>query len=285
MALEKRMRAAAFVLAGALMAPLAAPALAEGETAATVVATVNGKEITLGQMIAMRETLPPQYLTLPDNALFNGILEQLVQQEALAQSVTTLTTRDEAMIANSTRGYLSGDVIRKIAETAVTDAALQKAWDAKYANAVPQKEYSASHILVETEEEAKAIKAQLDAGADFATLAKEESTDTGSGAAGGDLGWFPLGMMVKPFEDAVVAATPGKVSDPVQSQFGWHLILVHETRDLPVPTLDEVREDLAAEVEREAVEAHIATLTAGARVEKPGAGLDPELLKKSALID
>ncbi|NPD14149.1 peptidylprolyl isomerase [Xinfangfangia sp. D13-10-4-6] len=279
------MRAAAFVLAGALMAPLAAPALAEGETAATVVATVNGKEITLGQMIAMRETLPPQYLTLPDNALFNGILEQLVQQEALAQSVTTLTTRDEAMIANSTRGYLSGDVIRKIAETAVTDAALQKAWDAKYANAVPQKEYSASHILVETEEEAKAIKAQLDAGADFATLAKEESTDTGSGAAGGDLGWFPLGMMVKPFEDAVVAATPGKVSDPVQSQFGWHLILVHETRDLPVPTLDEVREDLAAEVEREAVEAHIATLTAGARVEKPGAGLDPELLKKSALID
>lgn len=281
MALEKRMGAAVFWLATALTAP----AWAEGETASTVVATVNGTEITLGQMIALRETLPPQYLTLEDETLFNGILDQLVQQEALAQSVTTQTARDAANIANSTRGYLSGEVLGKVAGAAVTDAALQKAWDERYANAAPLKEYSAAHILVETETEAKELKAELDAGANFADLAKEASNDPGSGAEGGELGWFTTDRMVKPFGDAVAAATPGKVTDPVQSDFGWHLILVHESRGKSAPQLDEVREELAAEVEENAVKAKIDDVTKAAKIEKPGAGLDPALLKNSALID
>lgn len=281
MALEKRMGAAVFWLATALTAP----AWAEGETASTVVATVNGTEITLGQMIALRETLPPQYLTLEDETLFNGILDQLVQQEALAQSVTTQTARDAANIANSTRGYLSGEVLGKVAGAAVTDAALQKAWDERYANAAPLKEYSAAHILVETETEAKELKAELDAGANFADLAKEASNDPGSGAEGGELGWFTTDRMVKPFGDAVAAATPGKVTDPVQSDFGWHLILVHESQEKPVPQLDEVREELAAEVEDNAVRAKVDEVTKAAKIEKPGAGLDPALLKNSALID
>ncbi len=281
MALEKRMGAAVFWLATALTAP----AWAEGETASTVVATVNGTEITLGQMIALRETLPPQYLTLEDETLFNGILDQLVQQEALAQSVTTQTARDAANIANSTRGYLSGEVLGKVAGAAVTDAALQKAWDERYANAAPLKEYRAAHILVETETEAKELKAELDAGANFADLAKEASNDPGSGAEGGELGWFTTDTMVKPFGDAVVAATPGKVTDPVQSDFGWHLILVHESQEKPVPQLDEVREELAAEVEDNAVRAKVDEVTKAAKIEKPGAGLDPALLKNSALID
>jgi peptidyl-prolyl cis-trans isomerase C len=116
-------------------------------------------------------------------------------------------------------------------------------------------------------------------------LAKANSTDTGSGAQGGDLGWFGLGMMVKPFEDAVVAAQIGKVTDPVKSDFGWHLILVSETRVAEQPTLDDLREELAAEVENKAVEAKIAELTATAKVEKPGEKLDPALLKKTDLID
>lgn len=261
----------------------AAPAPDTG--AATVMATVNGKEITLGQMVALRENLPPQYLTLPDDVLFKGILDQLVQQEVLGQSLGTLTARDEANLENDRRGYLSGIVIAKVAEGAVTDEALQKAYDEKYANAAPAKEYSAAHILVETEEKAAELKKQLDEGADFAELAKVNSTDTGSGAQGGDLGWFGLGMMVKPFEDAVVAAEPGKVTAPVKSDFGWHLILVREVRDAAKPTLDDVREDLAAEIENKAVEDHIAALTAAAKVEKPGEGLDPAILKNGALID
>lgn len=285
MAIEKRLGAAVFGLAAGLAVALTGPALAEGETAETVVATVNGTEITLGQMIALRESLPQQYLTLPDDALFSGILDQLVQQEALAQAHKDQTTRDKAMIVNNVRGYLSGVVIMDVAKTAVTDEALQKAWEAKYANVAPVKEYSAAHILMESEAEAKELKAEIDGGADFAALAKEASMDPGSGANGGELGWFTPDRMVKVFGDAVVAATPGKVTDPVQSEYGWHLILVHESRDQPVPTLDEVRDEIAAEVESAAVDAKIKELTDAAKIEKPGAGLDPALLKNNALID
>ena len=269
----------------ALAATLAAPALAEGENAATVVATVNGTEITLGQMIALRENLPPQYLSLPDDVLFNGILEQLVQQEVLSQSHAALSVRDEANVANDRRSYLSGVVIQQVVSAAVTDEALQKAYDERFKDAAPQKEYNAAHILVDNEEKAKELKKQLDEGGDFAELAKTNSTDTGSGAQGGDLGWFGLGMMVKPFEDAVVGAEIGKVTGPVKSDFGWHLVLVKETRVAAQPTLDDMREELAAEIENKVVEAKIAELTGAAKVEKPGAGVDPALLKKTELID
>jgi peptidyl-prolyl cis-trans isomerase C len=269
----------------ALALSLAAPAWAEGETAETVVATVNGTQITLGQMIALRETLPEQYQSLPEDVLFKGIMDQLVQQEVLRQSVTDLSARDTASIENDLRGYVSGVAIQAIVQTAVTDEALQAAYDARFKEAVPQTEFNASHILVDTQEAADKLKADLAAGADFAELAKANSTDTGSGAAGGDLGWFGLGMMVKPFEDAVVAAKVGEVAGPVQSDFGWHLILVKETRVAANPPLDQIRDELAAEIENAAIEAKLAELQGAATITREGEGIDPSILKNSALID
>lgn len=269
----------------ALAALLAAPAWAEGETAATVMATVNGTEITLGQMIALRETLPEQYQSLPDDVLFKGIMDQLVQQEVLRQSVTDLSPRDEAIMANDARGYVSGVALQAVVAAAVTDAALQAAYDARFKDAPQTTEYNAAHILVETAEEAEAIKAELAAGADFAELAKARSIDTGSGANGGSLGWFGPGVMVKPFEDAVLAATVGEVTGPVQSDFGFHLILVTETRVAANPTIDQIRDELAAEIENAAIEAHLAELTKTATITRDGEGTDPAILKNSALID
>jgi peptidyl-prolyl cis-trans isomerase C len=269
----------------ALTAVLAGPALAEGETADTVVATVNGTKITLGHMIALRETLPPEYQQLPDDVLFKGIFEQLIQQEVLAQSIKDLSPRTQATIENDKRGLVSGIAIEGIVKEAVTDEALQSAYDARFKDAKPQTEYNAAHILVETEDEANKIKEELAGGADFAEIAKAKSTDTGSGANGGDLGWFGLGMMVKPFEDAVVAAKVGEVSGPVKSEFGYHLILVKETRVAAQPTLDQMRDELAAEVENTAINAKIEELTKGATVTREGEGFDPALLKKAELID
>lgn len=269
----------------ALTAVLAEPALAEGETADTVIATVNGTKITLGHMIALRETLPPEYQQLPDDVLFKGIYDQLIQQEVLAQSITDLSPRAQATIENDKRGLVSGIAIEGIVKEAVTDAALQAAYDSRFKDSKPQTEYSAAHILVDTQEEADAIKAELAGGADFAELAKAKSTDTGSGANGGDLGWFGLGMMVKPFEDAVVGAKVGEVTGPVQSEFGFHLILVKETRVAEQPTLDQMRDELAAEVENAAINAKIEELTKSATVTREGEALDPALLKKADLID
>jgi peptidyl-prolyl cis-trans isomerase C len=272
-------------LAGAFAAPFALPAMAQDTSADTVVATVNGTNITLGHMIVLRETLPQQYQALPDDVLFKGILDQLIQQTALEQSVKELAKRDQLALENNRRGYVSGVALQNVVQGAVSDEALQAAYDAKFSGVTPAKEYNAAHILVATEEMANSLKAELDGGADFSELAKAKSTDKGSGANGGDLGWFGLGMMVKPFEDAVVSAEIGKVAGPVQSDFGWHLILVKESRVAAAPTLDETRDELAAEIERAAVESHLKDLTEAADIARPGEGLDPALLRDATLLD
>jgi peptidyl-prolyl cis-trans isomerase C len=263
-----------------------APAFAQDTTADTVIATVNGTDITLGQMIVLRGTLSEQYQSLPDDVLFKGILEQLIQQTVLEQSLAgKITKRDQIAVDNNRRGYLSGIALQSVVSAAVTDEAVQAAYDARFKDAAPQTEYSAAHILVETEEKAKALKTELDGGADFAELAKVNSTDTGSGANGGDLGWFGLGAMVKPFEDAVVAAEVGKVTAPIKSDFGWHLILVKETRIAAAPPLDDLRDELASEIEQKAVEAHLNTLTTAAAITRPGISLDPKTLRDETLLD
>ena len=271
-------------LVGALA--LTNPVQAQDMTADTVVATVNGTNITLGQMIVLRGTLSDQYQALPDDVLFKGILEQLIQQTVLEQSLgDKITKRDLIAVENNKRGYLSGIALQAVVGASVTDATLQAAYDARFKDAAPQTEYSAAHILVEDEEKAKALKAELDGGADFADLAKANSTDTGSGANGGDLGWFGLGAMVKPFEDAVVAAEAGKVTAPVKSDFGWHLILVKETRIATAPPLDDLRDELAAEIEQKAIAAHLDSLTTAATITRPGEGFDPKFLRDETVLD
>lgn len=270
----------------ALTLALTGAARAEDPNADTVVATVNGTEITLGHMIAMRDNLPAQYLQLDDETLFNGILDQIIQQVVLSDvSEGNLRKRDTLALENQRRGYLAAVALDEAANTAVTDEKIQTLFDERYANVDPGKEYSAAHILVETEEEAQAIKAELDGGADFAALATEKSTDRGSAAAGGDLGWFGVGMMVKPFEDAVIAMEPGTVSDPVQSQFGWHLIQLKEVRSATAPKIEDVRDELAAELQGQAVEARVKELTDAATVEKSADGIDPAILKQTELLD
>lgn len=277
----------AHTLSAVLLAlSLAAPARAEEPSADTVVAVVNGTEITLGNMIAARNALPAQYQSLPDDVLFNGVLEQLIQQTALAAVGEAEATKgDVLMVENQKRAYLSGVVLDKAAQAAVTDEALKKLYDEKYAKAEPSKEFDAAHILVETEEEAKAIKAELEKGGDFAAIATEKSKDRGSAANGGALGWFGLGMMVKPFEDAVAAMEKGAISDPVKTDFGWHIIKLNDTRLAAVPAFEEVKEELAGDLRQAAVEAKVKELTDAAKVEKKTEGIDPAVLKNSALID
>ncbi|MFT4151337.1 MAG: peptidylprolyl isomerase [Paracoccaceae bacterium] len=270
----------------ALCALAALPLRAEdAPTADTVVAKVNGTNITLGSMIALRSALPAQYQSLPDDVLFKGILDQIVQQELLKQSLPQpMSKKDTLTIENEARGYLSNEALKAVVESAVTDQALQAAYDAKYKNVAPGTEYHAAHILVDSEDKAKDLKAQIDGGADFAELAKANSSD-GAAQNGGDLGWFGTGMMVKPFEDAVVTMKPGEVMGPVKTDFGWHLIKLIETRPAQPPKLDDVRDELAQDIESKAVEDHIAKLTAAAKIEKPGEGIDPAILKDTTLLD
>lgn len=271
----------------ALVCATALPTLAQdAPTVDTVVATVNGEAITLGELIVMREKLPAQYQQLPDDALFKGLIDQAVQQVALEQSVADgKTKRDELWMKTDARGYMAGKALQAVVAAGVTEEAIKAAYDEKYAKAPDTTEYSAAHILVDSEEKAKDLKAQIDGGADFAELAKANSSDTGSAVNGGDLGWFGAGMMVKPFEDAVVALKPGEVSAPVKSDFGWHIIKLKETRVAAKPELEAVRQELTDALQQKVIGAHIEQLTAAAKVEKPGEGLDPALLRDATLFD
>ena len=248
----------------------------------TVVATVNGTDITLGHMAILRAGLPQQYQQLPPETLFDGILEQLIQQMVLAEQTTELDAASQKALDNEERALKANITIRGIAEEALSDEALQQAYDAAYGDAEPTTEYNASHILVETEEEAQALIDQIEGGADFAELARTQSTGP-SGPSGGSLGWFGPGQMVAPFEEAVVGMEPGQTSDPVQTQFGWHVIQLNEVREAEAPSLDEVRAELSETVQREAVEARIEELTNGAEVERSVDGMDPTVLNDPAL--
>ena len=269
------------VFAAALAFPLAAQ---EGPTPDTVVATVNDTEITLGHMIALRARLPQQYQQLPADVLFPGILDQLVQQQLLADTEEGLSPGGQVTIDNETRAILANQAIGAIAEAAVSDEALQAAYEENFASVEPDTEFNASHILVETEEEAQALVVELEGGADFAALAMEKSTGP-SGPNGGSLGWFGPGAMVEPFELAVVEMEVGAISAPVQTQFGWHVIKLNETRLAEAPPLDAVRAELVDQLQREAVDARIAELTGAAGVDRSaGDALDPNVLNDPALL-
>lgn len=136
-------------------------------------------------------------------------------------------------------------------KNAVTDADIQAEYD-KFVTANGGKEYRARHILVETEEQAKAILASLKKGAKFEELAKKQSKDPGSGANGGDLDWSAPGNYVKEFSDAMVALKKGQVSEaPVKSQFGWHIIRLDDVREAQLPSLQDVKPQIAQQLQQQ----------------------------------
>ena len=256
------------------------------QDADTVVATVNGTDITLGQMISVRETLPQQYQQLQPSVLFSGILDQLVQQTLLAQTVEgNISKRSTLSLQVQRTAVLANEAIANEIAKRVDETAIQAMYDVKYGNFQGSPEFNASHILVETEEEAQAIATEIRAGADFAETAKEKSTGP-SGPRGGALGWFGPGQMVPEFEQAVTELSVGEVSNPVQTQFGWHVIILNESRTQPAPTLGEVRGELEIDVENEIASAYIAELSSEADVDRSAAGdLDPTLISRFDLLE
>lgn len=279
-------KSAISVAAVSLALTLSGAARAENHIGADfVVATVNGQDITLGHMLILRQRLPQQYQQLSPNVLFDGILDQLVQQTLLGEEIETLSRGSQAMLDNELRALKATEAIRSLVDAAMTDEAIQEAYDQAYGDPEPETEFNASHILVATEEEAKALIAELEGGADFAELAMEKSTGP-SGPRGGQLGWFGEGAMVAPFEEAVLAMDVGAVSAPVQTQFGWHVIKLNETRIKNAPALEAVRGELQEEIQTAAVQARIEELTESAEISRVSVDeIDPALLNNPALLE
>jgi len=281
------MNATKTILLGAAFAlGIAGGLRAEGDvTADTALATVNGTDITVGHVIALRGRLPQQYQELPDDVLLNGIVEQLIQHTVLRDAIKDqLDKRTTLGLENEARAFLASEMLARISERDVSEEDIQAAYAEQFDAAIPDSEFNASHILVENREEAVALIAQLEDGADFAALAKEHSTGP-SGKSGGELGWFGKGQMVKPFEEAVMELAVGEISPPVETQFGWHIVRLNDMRNIAIPTLDEVRNEIIAQIQETAIEAEIAALTDAANVTRHEVDIDPSVIRDVSLFE
>jgi peptidyl-prolyl cis-trans isomerase C len=276
-------RAAALGLAiGGLGVPMALLAAepAQGETAAgddPVVARVDGGAIHRSEVFAAIAALPAQVRQMPTETIFPAMLDQLVNGRLVAAAAEAQKLRDDPefqeKLKHAEERVLQDVYLTRAVKAKITDDALKTQYQ-KYLKKYleehpPQDEVRASHILVATEAEAKALIEQLKGGADFAKLAKEKSTDAAAAAQGGDLGFFTRDAMVAPFAEAAFAGTPGQViATPVHTEFGWHVIRVDERRKAAPPTLDEVRSDLENELSQDIVAGVVAELRAGAKIEE-----------------
>ena len=238
----------------------------EGDT----VAVVNGEAITATDLSAFVQQLPPQ-LQAQVQLLMPQILEQLVNNELSTQAGRAAGLADDAEVQNRVskiEDLIVGQIyLTRAIEERVTDEKIEAAYQAFLQENPPQRQLQARHILVETEDEAKEVIAALDGGADFAELAKEKSTGP-SGANGGELPPFTEGEMVPAFSDAAFAMEVGTHStEPVKTQFGYHVIKLEGSTMSEPPAKAEVESQLRDQLNQEAAEAVYGELREGAEIE------------------
>ena len=255
-------------------------------SASTIVATVNGTDITLGHMILIRESLPVQYQSTPDEQLFQSILEQMIKQTLLSQiNNQTETLRTKLTLENNRRILSAAEAVDAISSSLIDEASIEEAYKLNYLNVGPVKEYNASHILLKTKEKAVKIVKMVKEGMKFADLAIKFSTGP-SRQNSGKLGWFRHGMMVPPFEKAVASLKKGEISEPVKTDFGWHVIKLHDVRDLAAPSLKEVRSEIFSQLQQQFVDAKIKKFQQESLIVlRDIEQLDVSVLKKTHLID
>ena len=237
----------------------------------TVVATVNGENITERDLGLAAQDLQDSLQQIPPDQRVQKLIDDSINMRLMARAAEAAAIDKDPdtvhLLAFLHDQVLRSEYLRAKIFSGITEDAIKARYDQDVAKFVPTDEIHAEHILVATEDAAKAIIAQLDQGADFATLAKAQSTDTGSGAQGGDLGWFGRGQMVKPFEDAAFALDVGKYTEtPVKSDFGWHVIKVLEKRKSAPPTLADRHDDIVNTLRQEAYVAEIDKLRKAATI-------------------
>ncbi len=252
--------------------PAAAPAATAPKSEGAVVAKINGTEIREGDLKMAEENIGQQLAQVPPEAKRDYLVTYVGDMILLTQAA------EAQKIADSNEFRVQLDFMRKKllmarlldteAKAASTDAAMRKVYEDATKQMKPEEEVHARHILVETEDEAKAVLEELKNGGDFAEIAKSKSKDPGAAAEGGDLGFFSKDQMVPEFADAAFKLEKGQLSDPVKSPFGWHVIRVEEKRTRPVPDFETVKPQLESFVARKAQSEYLAKLREGAKLER-----------------
>jgi peptidyl-prolyl cis-trans isomerase C len=249
------------------MALFAGPVRAEDK----VLAKVNGSEIRQSDVALAEEELGPSLAQMDPATKDENVLAFLIDMKIVAKAAEDKKIADtddfKKRLAFTRNRLLMDSLLASEGKAATSDEAMKKVYEEASKQIAGEQEVHARHILVETEDEAKAIKAELDKGADFAELAKKKSKDPGA-SDGGDLGFFTKEQMVPEFSAAAFALEPGKISDPVKSQFGWHVIKVEEKRNRKAPDFEQVKSQIETYVTRKAQADYVGKLREAAKIER-----------------
>ena len=256
-------------IAAALLA--AGPALSQSDP---VVAKVNGMEIRESDLTMAEEDVGqnPQTQQLTGDAKRDYLVFYVADVMLVAKAAEGKKVGDQkefkSRLAFIRNKLLMETLLQQEGKAALTDAAMKKVYDDAVKQMGAEQEMRARHILVPTEDEAKAVLAEIKKGADFAELAKQKSKDPGAAAEGGDLGYFGKEQMVPEFAETAFKMDKGQMSDPVKTQFGWHIIKVEDKRAKPVPEFTQVKEQVETYVVRKAQADYIHKLQEGAEIER-----------------
>ena len=241
--------APALVLWGAFADPGAARAEDQ------VLAKINGTEIRESDLALAEAEVGAEVANIPPANRRRLLLEFLIEMQlfsdaAEGEKLTSGPDFERRLAYWNTRAKRDA-YYEKAVKGAIGEGPIRELYDEKVKEIPPQEEVEASHILVESEDQANTLAEQARSGEDFAKLAEAHSNDPGSKANGGKLGYFSKGQMVKEFEEAAFALEKGEVSKPVKSQFGWHVIKVEDRRVKPVPTFEEVKDQISHAMEQQ----------------------------------
>jgi peptidyl-prolyl cis-trans isomerase C len=251
------------------LALVATPVFAQADK---VIAKVDGMNITEREIALATEDLGERLAQLPDERKRDEVINYLVDLKLGAKAAAAAKIADTpdfaARLAYFREKVLLDQYLTAEGKKAVTPEAAKKLYDETTKAMAPEEEANARHILVEDEAQAKAVVERLKKGEDFAKVAAELSKDPGSGKEGGSLGWFTKDRMVPEFADAAFKLNKGQVSEPVKSQFGWHVIKLEDKRAKPLPDFAAVKPQIDQYLERKAQQDLIVALREKAKVER-----------------
>ncbi len=239
----------------------------------TVIAKVGPDTIHYSDLTDAVQGLPEQLRALPPTMLYPMLLDQLVDRDVIVLQAKKEKLQDDPKVQHAiqqaTDMALQNALLTREIQPMLTPEAIKARYDKEYAGKPGDEEVRAAHILVPTEDKAKDIIAQLQKGADFSQLAKENSTDPSAKQNNGELGWFKKTDMLPEFSTAAFALKPGEITQtPVHTRFGWHVIKTEEKRTAPPPTLDEVRDEIRQQIIQQGVAKVLASAKQGIEIQK-----------------
>jgi peptidyl-prolyl cis-trans isomerase C len=237
-----------------------------------VVAKINGMEVREGDLKLAEEDIGQQMPQMPPEARRDYLVTYVGDMILLTQAAEAKKISESGEFRQrlefARKKLLMARLLDTEAKAASTEAAMRQVYDDATKQMKPEEEVHARHILLETEDEAKAVREELDKGGDFAEIAKSKSKDPGAAAEGGDLGFFTKDQMVPEFADAAFKLEKDKISEPVKSPFGWHIIRVEDKRTRPIPDFEQVKPQLESFVARKAQSEYLAKLRESAKIER-----------------